>query len=342
MRMMPSSAVAGRMSRAVASILYVGHATTLIELDGVQLMTDPLLRRHVGHLRRLVPLGEALPSPDAVLLSHLHTDHLHVPSLRRLGQSVPAARAPGCRWAPPAPGFPAGRRAVAGRRDDVGGLTIGAVPALHDGRRYPVGRQIAANGYTVTGSRSLYFAGDTDYFEAMSELAGADVALLPVSGWGAKVGPGHLDPVRAADALRLLRPRLAIPIHWGTYAPLHWRLSGHQPPHDDPRRIRRRGAVVAPDVRCASSGRASAPSSDVTRATRSCGSPSLADDAAEADVRRRRVHRLALPGRRPVAQAVVGGAQVRAALDHLAGEALARQGRRRAARRALSSVGAAS
>ena len=72
----------------MASILYVGHATTLIELDGVQLVTDPLLRRYVGHLRRLVPLGETLPAPDAVLLSHLHTDHLHVPSLRRLGQSV--------------------------------------------------------------------------------------------------------------------------------------------------------------------------------------------------------------------------------------------------------------
>ena len=131
----------------------------------------------------------------------------------------------------------------------VGGLAIEAVPAVHDGRRYPYGKDVAAVGYVVAGSRSLYFAGDTDVFEGMSELAGADAALVPVSGWGAKVGPGHLDPTRAAEAVRLLRPRLAIPIHWGTYAPLHWRLTGHQPPHDDPAAaFAAAAAVVAPDV----------------------------------------------------------------------------------------------
>ena len=249
MRMMLSRTVAGRMGRAVASILYVGHATTLIELDGVRLLTDPLLRRHVGHLKRLVPLEKALQPPDAVLLSHLHTDHLHLPSLRGLGQSVPLLVPRGAGGLLRRQGF---RRVVElspGESTDVGGLTIGAVPALHDGRRYPFGKEIAANGYTVTGSRSLYFAGDTDVFEAMNELAGADVALLPISGWGAKVGPGHLDPVRAAEALSLLRPRLAIPIHWGTYAPWHWRLSGHEPPDDDPAAtFASEAAVAAPDV----------------------------------------------------------------------------------------------
>jgi len=248
MRMMQPPAVAGRMEH-VASVLYVGHATTLIELDGVQLVTDPLLRRHVGHLRRLVPLGETLPAPDAVLLSHLHTDHLHVPSLRRLGQSVTLIVPRGAGGLLKRQGFRRVVELAPGELTTVGELAIGAVAALHDGRRYPFGRAIAANGYTVTGSRSVYFAGDTDYFEAMSELAGADVALLPVSGWGAKVGPGHLDPVRAADALRLLEPRLAIPIHWGTYAPMHWRLSGHQPPLEDPAgAFAAAAARVAPDV----------------------------------------------------------------------------------------------
>ena len=51
----------------------------------------------------------------------------------------------------------------------------------------------------------------------MAELAPLDVALLPVAGWGKKVGPGHLDPNRAAAALALLRPTVAVPIHWGTY-----------------------------------------------------------------------------------------------------------------------------
>ena len=69
----------------------------------------------------------------------------------------------------------------------------------------------------MTGSRRLYFAGDTDLFPEMSALAeGLDVALLPISGWGPTLRRGHLDPQRAARALTLLRPRLAVPIHWGT------------------------------------------------------------------------------------------------------------------------------
>jgi L-ascorbate metabolism protein UlaG (beta-lactamase superfamily) len=66
----------------------------------------------------------------------------------------------------------------------------------------------------------VYFPGDTDLFPGMDELAGRlDVALLPIWGWGATIGPGHMDPERAAQAVARLRPKLAIPIHWGTFYP---------------------------------------------------------------------------------------------------------------------------
>ena len=69
-------------------------------------------------------------------------------------------------------------------------------------------RSAPSLGFLISGSSRIYFAGDTDLFDEMSALAGSlDVALLPVSGWGAKVGPGHLDPVRAAQCLPLLKPR---------------------------------------------------------------------------------------------------------------------------------------
>jgi len=55
----------------------------------------------------------------------------------------------------------------------------------------------------------------------MRDLGRIDVALLPIAGWGPRVPEGHLDPLRAAEALDLIRPRVAIPIHWGTYSP--WR-----------------------------------------------------------------------------------------------------------------------
>ena len=68
----------------------------------------------------------------------------------------------------------------------------------------------------------MYFAGDTDLFDEMARVArGVDVALLPIAGWGPKLGPGHLDAARAAQAAARIRPRLAIPIHWGTLAPPH-------------------------------------------------------------------------------------------------------------------------
>jgi len=71
------------------------------------------------------------------------------------------------------------------------------------------------------GEKSVYFAGDTDLFAGMADIHGAlDVALLPVWGWGPTLGEGHLTPRRAAESLTMLRPRAAIPIHWGTFAPL--------------------------------------------------------------------------------------------------------------------------
>ena len=101
----------------------------------------------------------------------------------------------------------------------LGELEIRATPAVHDSRRRPLGRARPPIGYVVRGSQSAYFAGDTDLFEQMGELRGnVDVALLPIWGWGPTLGPGHLDPERAARAAAKIEPRIAVPIHWGTFA----------------------------------------------------------------------------------------------------------------------------
>src|SRR6185503_4278779 len=70
------------------------------------------------------------------------------------------------------------------------------------------------------GGARIYFAGDTDVFPEMASLGPIDVALLPVAGWGPTLGPGHMNARRAAEALRLIRPKIAIPMHWGTFAPI--------------------------------------------------------------------------------------------------------------------------
>jgi len=72
-------------------------------------------------------------------------------------------------------------------------------------------------GYLLDGPERIYFAGDTDLFAGMSALAGrVDVALVPIWGWGPRLPAGHLNPARAAEAIARIRPRLAVPIHWGT------------------------------------------------------------------------------------------------------------------------------
>src|SRR4051794_41918282 len=71
-------------------VTYVGHATVLIEDSGSAIVTDPLLRRRVGHLRRQGGLPAPLPELDGVLISHLHRDHLDTPSLKRIADGTPA------------------------------------------------------------------------------------------------------------------------------------------------------------------------------------------------------------------------------------------------------------
>src|SRR5436190_705925 len=231
-------------------ITWIGHSTVLLDLDGVRLLTDPVVRRRFTHLVRVVDPVDigALPSVDAVLISHLHYDHLDFPSLARLGHSKRVVVPAGARGLLRRRGFVSVAELAVGEEIAVGGVRVLATTAEHDGRRGPLSSDTPAVGYLVTGSARVYFAGDTDLFEDMSGLSGdLDVALLPIAGWGPRVPAGHLDPLRAAQAVRRLRPRVAIPVHWGTYRRFDLRadtVSLWEPAHAFARQI----DELAPDV----------------------------------------------------------------------------------------------
>jgi len=205
------------------TITWLGHSTTLVETGGARLLTDPLLRNRVAHLRRVVPPVGVIDGIDAILLSHAHRDHLDVPSLRRLPRVpivVPAGNAGTLRGA----GLSQIVEVEPGDEIELNGVRITATLALHDSRRGLRKSDARAVGYVIGDTARTYFAGDTDLTAEMADLRGAiDVALLPVSGWGPRVPAGHLDPVRAALALKRIEPRTCIPIHWGTYRPLYRR-----------------------------------------------------------------------------------------------------------------------
>ncbi|HTY73732.1 MAG TPA: MBL fold metallo-hydrolase [Actinomycetes bacterium] len=204
-------------------VTYVGHSTLRVDLGGRSVLTDPVLGRSVeGVLWRYA----AMPGPstwqgvDLVVLSHLHHDHCDLPSLRRIGHDVPVlVPAGGGEWLA-RQGFRAVHEMDLGDVYVDGQLRVRAVPAVHSGRRRagPIARAL---GYVLSaGTGSTYFAGDTDLFDAMSDLGDVDVALLPVWGWGPDIGPGHLDPVRAVEATARLRARHVVPIHYGTLFPV--------------------------------------------------------------------------------------------------------------------------
>jgi L-ascorbate metabolism protein UlaG (beta-lactamase superfamily) len=217
----------------------------VIQLDGLLIVTDPALRERIFHLRRRSAVEPAaLNGVDAILISHAHFDHLDLPSLDRFDRSAQVLVPAGAGGLVRRRGFHFVREVHAGDEVELGALRLRATHADHaPTRRMGTGKTLPV-GYVVAGTRAVYFAGDTDLFEAMSGLGAIDVALLPVAGWGPRLPAGHLDPVRAVQALEMIQPRIAIPIHWGTYAA--WRRPRG---HDEPARaFAELAAEVAPAV----------------------------------------------------------------------------------------------
>jgi L-ascorbate metabolism protein UlaG (beta-lactamase superfamily) len=234
-----------------AQLTFLGHSTVLIEVDDLRILMDPVLREGLGPVRRQVRavLPELFADLDAIFISHGHHDHLDPPSLRRI-PGRPTVIVP--------KGF--GRmvsklelgpveEVEPGDRLTIDRVHFEVIEAKHSGRREPFGPEGPATGCVIDGSRTIYFPGDTDLFPAMGELIGRlDAALLPVWGWGPTIGEGHMDPVRAAAAAAILRPRLAIPIHWGTFYPAGMRRVRPKPFDEPGRAFADAAASLAPDV----------------------------------------------------------------------------------------------
>jgi L-ascorbate metabolism protein UlaG (beta-lactamase superfamily) len=203
-------------------ICWLGHASAIVELGGARFITDPALTTRLAHLRRHHTVDlELVREVDVVLISHAHMDHLHVPSLRLLGDIelvVPLGAGRLLRRH----GYSRVTETRVGAQAVFGAVTVETVPAIHPSGRGPHSRvNAAAVGYVLRSAQgSVYFAGDTDLYEGMATLQPIDVALLPIAGWGPTLGTGHLDSARAAQATDLILPRLVVPIHWGTYSPI--------------------------------------------------------------------------------------------------------------------------
>lgn len=213
-------------------------------------LTDPLLRRRLGPLERHGPVPDPAGFEDValVVVSHGHPDHFDRASLAAVGRRATVIVPRGL-----------GRRArratggevievVRGDRVEAAGITVEAVRARHwvtpgAVRAEPLGFVLGRGG------SSVYFAGDTGPIPEMGAVAeGVDLALLPVWTWGPHLGPGHMGPRSAAEALAEIHPRAAVPIHWGTLYPRQLHRIWRRPLDEPGDRFARHAARLAPTV----------------------------------------------------------------------------------------------
>jgi len=202
-------------------ITYIGHATVLIEIDGIKVLTDPLLRNRLLHLVRYGKhVDENLfKNIDAILISHIHLDHLDIPSLRKFPRDILIIVPKGAKNILIKKGFTNILEISSGETVRIGSISILGTKAVHNGFRLKYGVAAETLGYILQGNHRIYFSGDTEVFTGMAALQNIDVALISVWGWGPTLGKGHMDPHQAARAIGLIKPKIAIPIHWGSFYP---------------------------------------------------------------------------------------------------------------------------
>jgi L-ascorbate metabolism protein UlaG (beta-lactamase superfamily) len=223
------------------SVTYVGHATVLVRLDGMNLLTDPVYSSRLVLPKRLVEPGvalDALPPLDVVLVSHGHMDHLDVPTHRRLPKHdtvAVVARNLGDLVA--GHGYHDVVELAWGDTTTVRGVRITAVPVKHWGTRHLWPDDRGWTGFVLEhAGGTLFFPGDTAYFPGFRDYGrrwSIDVALLPI---GAYEPPSfrrvHMNPEDALAALVDLDAAAMVPIHWGTFVvsyepidePVRWLL----------------------------------------------------------------------------------------------------------------------
>ncbi len=215
-------------------VTWVNHSTVLLQMDGVNVLTDPMWSQRsvpiIGKRRRRPPgiRFEALPKIDAVLVSHDHHDHMDLPTLRRLA----AAHHPTIYAGLGNAAFLARKRVPGGHDLDwwqsaeiAPKVTLTAVPARHHSGRglFDHDRTLWC-GFVLSGpSGSAYFAGDTGWgahFAAIGKrFPRLRLALLPIGGFKPEwyMRGHHLGPADVIQAHRDLGAATTVPIHFGTF-----------------------------------------------------------------------------------------------------------------------------
>ena len=223
-------------------VTWLGHSTTLIEIGGVRVLTDPVWGPRASPFalagpKRFQPVPVALramPPVHVVIISHDHYDHLDYPTIRALAKSdVPFVTSLGVGAHLEGWGIPPHRITELDWWESydlpTGGVRVTAAPSQHFSGRTPKARNPTLwSSFSVRSERHcVFFSGDTglttEYQDIRERLGPFDLAMLEVGAWNAAWGDMHLGPENALEALALLGANAFLPIHWGTF-----RLAMHE------------------------------------------------------------------------------------------------------------------
>ncbi len=211
-------------------VMWLGHATCLIEMNGIYILTDPVFGNVAKVKKRQVPnplsINE-LPALDVILISHGHYDHFDSVSLKaiskRFGKKLLYLIPAGCRNKVPKECSEVIEMNW-WRKLKMAGAGFTFVPAQHWYRRSAGDvNQSVWGGWVIEGPRSIYFSGDTGYFSGFSlfeKVFGSfDLAILPIGAYEPRwlMSLQHMSPNQSLDAFANLKAKHFLGMHWGTY-----------------------------------------------------------------------------------------------------------------------------
>jgi len=220
-------------------ITWIGHASFLIQLAGMNVLIDPNWSMWLSVIKRLKRPGfhiDHLPSIDLVLVTHAHFDHLNRRSLRRVAADQPIVVPTGVGNLVHDLGFNIVHELEHWEQIETGPLKISLTPCHHWGARLLADQHRGFGGFIIEGNdRSIFHCGDSAYFSGFGEIGERfpiEIALLPIGAYDApSKREVHMNPEEAVRAFLELRARTLVPMHYGTF-----RL-GYEPMHEPPERL---------------------------------------------------------------------------------------------------------
>lgn len=207
-------------------IIPIGHSTVLTQLDGLNIITDPIFsNRILWFSKRYVEPGipfEKLPKIDAIVISHEHYDHFDKTTLKKFDKNISIIVSMGLKNKVADLGFQDIREIGWWEYTKIKSTKITAVPVKHFLSH--------ASSYVIKGSKTVYFAGDTGlngYFGEIGRKFNIDVALLPMGAYrpylsfipafSSSMRKTHMSPEDIPVAQNQLKARVVVPIHWGVF-----------------------------------------------------------------------------------------------------------------------------